>query len=77
MGDRFGEDPFVLFQLRGRTPAKLLEDLAEYRRKALDELAEQADASKRPAGVPGTASHCPSSGAGSGSVVALQPQPRH
>ena len=45
MGDRFSEDPFVLFQLRGRTRAKLLEDLAEYRRKALAELAEQAETS--------------------------------
>ena len=41
MGDRFSEDPFVLFQLRGRTRAKLLEDLAEQRRKALAALAEQ------------------------------------
>ena len=35
MGERFSEDPFVLFQLRGRTRAKLLEDLAEHRLKAL------------------------------------------
>ena len=41
MGDRFSEDPFVLFQLRGRNRAKLLEDLAEQRRKALATLAEQ------------------------------------
>ena len=41
MGDRFSEDPFVLFQLRGRTRAKLLEDLAEQRRKALASLAEE------------------------------------
>jgi len=45
MGDRFSEDPFVLFQLRGRNRAKLLEDLAEYRRKALAELAEKAEES--------------------------------
>ena len=45
MGDRFSEDPFVLFQLRGRNRTKLLEDLAEYRRKALAELAEKAQAS--------------------------------
>ena len=42
MGDRFSEDPFVLFQLRGRTRARLLEDLAEHRRKALAERAEAA-----------------------------------
>ena len=41
MGDRFSEDPFVLFQLRGRTRAKLLEDLAEKRRQALAALAEE------------------------------------
>ena len=41
MGDRFSEDPFVLFQLRGRNRARLLEDLAEYRRKALADLAEK------------------------------------
>ncbi|HJN35301.1 MAG: SWIM zinc finger family protein [Prochlorococcus sp.] len=42
MGDRFSEDPFVLFQLRGRTRAKLLEDLAEQRRDLLSTLAEAA-----------------------------------
>ena len=41
MGDRFSEDPFVLFQLRGRNRTKLLEDLAEQRRKALASLAEK------------------------------------
>ncbi|MEB3348782.1 MAG: SWIM zinc finger family protein [Cyanobacteriota bacterium] len=33
MGDRFSEDPFVLFQLRGRSRAQLLADLAERRRQ--------------------------------------------
>ena len=42
MGDRFSEDPFVLFQLRGRNRTKLLEDLAEQRREVLTKLAEQA-----------------------------------
>ena len=46
MGDRFSEDPFVLFQLRGRNRAKLLEDLAEKRRQALAALAEQASDSE-------------------------------
>ena len=41
MGDRFSEDPFVLFQLRGRNRAKLLEDLAERRQQLLSKLAEQ------------------------------------
>ncbi|MEB3234211.1 MAG: SWIM zinc finger family protein [Cyanobacteriota bacterium] len=35
MGDRFSEDPFVLFQLRGRTRAQLLSDLAKRRRQLL------------------------------------------
>ncbi len=39
MGDRFSEDPFVLFQLRGRTRSKLLADLAEQRREALKAIA--------------------------------------
>ena len=43
MGDRFSEDPFVLFQLRGRTRAKLLEDLAEQRREVLAAIAKAAD----------------------------------
>ena len=33
MGDRFSEDPFVLFQLRGRTRSQLLGDLALRRRE--------------------------------------------
>ncbi|MBC1260507.1 hypothetical protein FQK07_04360 [Synechococcus sp. BSF8S] len=35
MGDRFSEDPFVLFQLRGRSRDQLLADLAKRRRKQL------------------------------------------
>ena len=46
MGDRFSEDPFVLFQLRGRNRARLLEDLAEYRRKALANLAKKTKNNK-------------------------------
>ncbi len=38
MGDRFSEDPFVLFQLRGRTRIKLLADLADQRREVLASL---------------------------------------
>jgi len=33
MGDRFSEDPFVLFQLRGRTRSQLLSELARRRRE--------------------------------------------
>ncbi len=39
MGDRFSEDPFVLFQLRGRSRAKLLADLAEQRKQVLASIA--------------------------------------
>jgi uncharacterized Zn finger protein len=31
LGDRFSEDPFILFQLRGRTKAQILEDLRQRR----------------------------------------------
>jgi len=37
MGDRFSEDPFVLFQLRGRTRTQLLADLAQRRREGASE----------------------------------------
>jgi uncharacterized Zn finger protein len=35
MGERFSEDPFVLFQLRGRSRQQLLADLAKRRRQQL------------------------------------------
>jgi uncharacterized Zn finger protein len=52
MGDRFSEDPFVLFQLRGRTRSQLLTDLAKRRRRALAKQARQARArgEEEPAG---------------------------
>ena len=49
MGDRFSEDPFVLFQLRGRTRNKLLADLAEQRLEVLAKLAEAAAEKKEAA----------------------------
>ncbi|PSB01074.1 SWIM zinc finger family protein [Merismopedia glauca] len=36
LGDRFSEDPFVLFQLRGRTKDKIIEDLHNLRRQNLN-----------------------------------------
>ena len=42
MGERFSEDPFVLFQLRGRTRAQLLSDLAVQRRALLAKKAKEA-----------------------------------
>jgi uncharacterized Zn finger protein len=44
MGERFSEDPFVLFQLRGRTRGQLLTDLAEQRRSLLARKAAEARA---------------------------------
>lgn len=43
MGDRFSEDPFVLFQLRGRTRLQLLADLAVRRRQELASRAASLD----------------------------------
>jgi uncharacterized Zn finger protein len=51
MGERFSEDPFVLFQLRGRTRAQLLADLAKRRRRALARQARQARSSGQEAAV--------------------------
>jgi len=48
MGDRFSEDPFVLFQLRGRTRPQLLADLAKRRRRALAQQAKAAGAHQPP-----------------------------
>ncbi len=42
MGDRFSEDPFVLFQLRGRTRTQLLADLAKRRREGVVAPVEHA-----------------------------------
>ena len=48
MGDRFSEDPFVLFQLRGRTRAQLLSDLAKRRRQLLAKAAAGRAAANGP-----------------------------
>ncbi len=42
MGDRFREDPFVLFQLRGRTRHQLIKDLAKQRLKVIKQLMAEA-----------------------------------
>jgi uncharacterized Zn finger protein len=44
MGDRFSEDPFVLFQLRGRSRSQLLKELAERRRQRLQEQRANGEA---------------------------------
>jgi uncharacterized Zn finger protein len=54
MGDRFSEDPFVLFQLRGRTRAQLLAELARRRREGAENRLEHAPHPLHPAlGDPG------------------------
>lgn len=49
MGDRFSEDPFVLFQMRGRSRSQLLADLAVQRRKLLVSRAASAKAAAKTA----------------------------
>jgi uncharacterized Zn finger protein len=44
MGERFSEDPFVLFQLRGRSRGQLLANLAEKRRQQLSAKATPSSA---------------------------------
>jgi uncharacterized Zn finger protein len=41
LGDRFGEDPFVLFQLRGRTKTEIIEALRERRRSIAESSPEE------------------------------------
>lgn len=43
LGDRFSEDPFVLFQLRGRTKAEILDDLRRLRSTSTLERQEISD----------------------------------
>ena len=47
LGDRFSEDPFVLFQLRGRTKAQILESLRHLRSRDV-ETPERTEASSFP-----------------------------
>jgi uncharacterized Zn finger protein len=49
MGDRFSEDPFVLFQLRGRTRSQLLAELAARRREGLEIRQEPSSHPPHPA----------------------------
>ena len=41
LGDFFREDPFVLFQLRGRTKEQILEALRQQRQQAIEETTEE------------------------------------
>ncbi|MEM9946916.1 MAG: SWIM zinc finger family protein [Cyanobacteria bacterium P01_D01_bin.36] len=49
LGDFFREDPFVLFQLRGRTKEQILEALRQKRRQAIDDSAAPAPEGTTPA----------------------------
>lgn len=50
LGDRFSEDPFVLFQLRGRTKEQILEALRQLRRQKAGVGGQEADGRSREAG---------------------------
>jgi uncharacterized Zn finger protein len=41
LGDRFSEDPFVLFQLRGRTKEQIIAALREFRSSRVESASEQ------------------------------------
>jgi uncharacterized Zn finger protein len=41
LGDRFSEDPFVLFQLRGRTKEQIISDLRDLRSKSIETSATE------------------------------------
>jgi uncharacterized Zn finger protein len=43
LGDRFSEDPFVLFQLRGRTKEQILDDLRRLRSNLISETESPKD----------------------------------
>lgn len=48
LGDRFSEDPFVLFQLRGRTKEQVIKDLRQFRSNSLEIAANTATESPEP-----------------------------
>ncbi len=43
LGDRFSDDPFLLFQLRGRTKEKILEELRQKRGQSEDKKVTEAE----------------------------------
>ncbi|MDJ0678081.1 MAG: SWIM zinc finger family protein [Calothrix sp. MO_167.B42] len=48
LGDRFSEDPFVLFQLRGRTKEQIIQDLRQFRSNSLEIAANTTTESPEP-----------------------------
>lgn len=57
MGERFSEDPFVLFQLRGRSRAQLLAELAKRRQTMLARQARGKGSSQAEALIPAQPVH--------------------
>jgi len=48
LADRFSEDPFVLFQLRGRTKEQIIKDLRQFRSNSLEIAANTTTESPEP-----------------------------
>ncbi|MDB9372610.1 SWIM zinc finger family protein [Nodularia sphaerocarpa] len=54
LGDRFSEDPFVLFQLRGRTKEQIISDLRQLRGAKVEVTAPETPEMKQPTTQPQT-----------------------
>ncbi|MEB3355483.1 MAG: SWIM zinc finger family protein [Synechococcales bacterium] len=76
LGDFFREDPFVLFQLRGRTRAQILEALRQKRSGSVGESpGEVAEAGEAGAiSPPHQPAKAPSAASSSGQNISLQPE---
>ncbi|MBD2505477.1 SWIM zinc finger family protein [Anabaena azotica] len=48
LGDRFSEDPFVLFQLRGRTKEQIISDLRQLRSAKVENKVTETPAAQKP-----------------------------
>ncbi|BCL35940.1 SWIM zinc finger family protein [Nostoc sp. MS1] len=48
LGDRFSEDPFVLFQLRGRTKEQIISDLRQLRRGKVEVKVTETSETQKP-----------------------------
>ena len=61
LGDRFSEDPFVLFQLRGRTKAQILDSLRQLRSREAQEQEKNKTGQESPSSsaAPSDKAHLP------------------
>ncbi|TVP58293.1 MAG: hypothetical protein EA343_21740 [Nodularia sp. (in: Bacteria)] len=57
LGDRFSEDPFVLFQLRGRTKEQIISDLRQLRGAKVEATAPKTPEIKQPTTQPRPSVH--------------------